>query len=92
MAFLTRAQRDDLRTAILAELVAARTVALSAEMLARRLVRTRLLSFEFDLSAVQAEIEALHARGFVQTISDAVSDTPHYQATSAGVLAHERAT
>lgn len=87
MSFLTGTQRDDLRTALLGELVTAREVALSAEMLARRIVRSRLLSFDFDLQDLQAEIEALHTRGLLQVVKAGVATTPHYQATTAGVLA-----
>lgn len=87
MSFLTQSQRDDLRTAVLGELVIARDVALSAEILARRIVRSRLLSFEFDLQDLQNEIESLHTRGLVQVVKAGIETTPHYQATSTGVLA-----
>lgn len=87
MSFLSQSNRDDLRTALLGELVIARDVALPAEVLARRLVRSRLLTFEFDLGDLQQEIEALHNRGFVQVVKAGVASAPHYQATSTGVLA-----
>lgn len=90
MSFLTRTQRDELRTTVLGELVVARSVALSAEMLARRVARSRVLAFDFDLAAVEAEIAALHSGGFAAAITGTVATTPHYQATAAGVLAHER--
>jgi hypothetical protein len=90
MSFLTRSQRDDLRTALLGELVAAREVALSAEMLARRVTRSRLLSFDFDLQDVQSEIEALHTRGFLQVVKAGVATTPHYQASTTGVATLDR--
>ncbi|MBI5770897.1 MAG: hypothetical protein HZA93_24175 [Verrucomicrobia bacterium] len=91
MSFLTASERDLLRHLVLAELVATRAVALSAEMLARRVQRSRQINAEFELADVQAEIEALHAAGFVAVTADPVSRTPFYQASTAGVAAHGRA-
>lgn len=90
MSLLTTAQRGELRYALLDELVAARTVAFSAEVLLRRVHRSCLLDFEATLAEATGEIEALHDGGLVKVIADPVTKAAHYQVTPAGVLAHGR--
>ncbi len=87
MDLLTKSQLADLRYALLGEAVNARTVALSAEMLLRRVIRTRLLDFEVSVKQADDTLSELHARGFIRVVANPLGDTPYYQATPEGELA-----
>ena len=87
---LTQPQREELRFAVREQLVVAATVALTAEMLQRRVQRTKAVDFVFAVEDVAA------AAAFLVSLTQA-TETPaplgaskYYQATAAGVLAHER--
>lgn len=90
MSNLTQPQREDLRHAVREQLVHASTVALNAAMLARRIRRTRLLDFAFTDDEVAAAAAFLVSLGQAREIPAALGATLYYQATAAGVLAHER--
>ncbi|WP_043588955.1 hypothetical protein [Geminisphaera colitermitum] len=87
MSLITTSQRNDLRTALLSELTAARTVALPAEALTRRVIRSKVLDFEPSAEDANKEIDALFRRGLITSIPDPVTGVLHYQATAAGVAA-----
>lgn len=90
MPALTQPQREELRHAVREQLVAASTVALSAAMLLRRVQRTRLLDFDCDERDVVAALALLLSLDQARAVPDELGATPYYQATAAGVLAHER--
>lgn len=87
MDLLTKTQLADLRYALLAETVNARQVAFSAEVLLRRVNRTRLLDFEASVKQAGEALAELHRRGFVCVVANPLGDTPYYQATPEGELA-----
>jgi hypothetical protein len=89
-AALPQAQKEELRFAVRECLVAAATVALSAEMVARRLERRRLVDFLFDTRDVVDALTLLVGLGHATETPAALGATKYYQATAAGVLAHER--
>ena len=91
MSLLTKTQLADLRFALLAELVTAREVAFSAEVLLRRVLRQKgLLDFEVTVGEAEAAIGVLHAAGYVIVQGSKIADGVYYQVTPAGVLAHQR--
>jgi hypothetical protein len=92
MSALTQPQREELRYALREQLVQASTVALTAAMLNRRIERVRLLDFKFTEADVSAAATFLVSLGHAREIPAALGATLYYQATAAGVLAHERGT
>ncbi|HTJ78497.1 MAG TPA: hypothetical protein VL357_05835 [Rariglobus sp.] len=89
MTLLTTQERNDLRTALLAELVNASAVAFPVEALVRRATRSRMVDFEISLADARHELGELHGAGFAKVIAHEVTKQPHYQATPEGVLAHQ---
>ena len=91
---LTQPQREELRAAVREVLVAASTVAFSAEVIARRVARLQILDFTPEITDVTAALAFLVSCVPPQatSIHDPLGANPHYQATATGVLAHERST
>lgn len=87
---LTQPQREELRYALREQLVAASTVALDAEMLKRRIERTRSVDFKFTIDDVEGAAAFLAGLGHAKSEPAPLGATLFYQATAAGVLAHER--
>lgn len=87
---LTQSQREELRYAVREQLVAASTVALTAEMLHRRVVRARAVDFEFTVRDTEEALVFLVGLGQTSNAPVPLGATLYYQATAAGVLAHER--
>ena len=87
---LPQRQREDLRYAVREQLVAAKTVALDAEMIRRRVERSRLLDFGFTVADVEDALALLVGLGHASSMPVELGATKYYQATAAGVLAHER--
>jgi hypothetical protein len=87
---LTQPQREELRFAIREQLAAAQTVALTAEMIFRRVGRTRMVDFEFSQRDVEEALTFLVGLAQATETPAPLGATKYYQATSAGVLAHER--
>lgn len=90
MSALTQPQREELRYAVREQLVAASTVALNAEMLHRRVLRARVIDFDFIQRDVQEALAFLTSLGQAKDQPAALGATLYYQATAAGVLAQER--
>jgi hypothetical protein len=90
MQALTQPQREELRYALREQIVAAATVALNAEMLQRRIERARSLNFTPSVDDVRTAAAFLVSLGHVKEIPAPLGATLFYQATAAGVLAHER--
>lgn len=90
MTALTQPQREDLRHAVREQLVAAATVALTAEMLHRRVERARMIDFAFTEQDVTEALALLIGLGQAKETPDPLGSTKYYQATAAGVLAQER--
>lgn len=90
MSLLTKTQIEDLRFALLEEIVAASLVALSAEMLLRRVRRRGMIDFEATVAQAEIEIGALHGLGLVTVVPNPVGGVPYYQASPTGVLASRR--
>jgi len=89
MSMLTKTQREDLRFALLAEIVNARSVAFPADVFLRRVNRRAVIDFEVTVAEAEDAIAALHAAGLVQMVPNRLSESPHYQATPAGVRVAE---
>jgi hypothetical protein len=87
---LPQSEREELRYAVREQLVNAKTVALTADMLARRVERTRLLDFTFNVSDVEDALALIVGLGQATQVPASLGSTVYYQATAAGVLAHER--
>lgn len=87
---LPQLQREELRYALREQLVVAKTVALSAEMLQRRVERTRLLDFGFTVADAEDALAVIVGLGHAREEPHPLGATKYYQATAAGVLAHER--
>lgn len=90
MSTLSQPQREELRFAVREQLVNASTVALTAAMLTRRIERAKLLDFAVTDLEVAAAAAFLVSLGHAREIPAALGATLYYQATAAGVLAHER--
>lgn len=87
---LTQPQREELRAAVREVLVTASTVALPADVIARRITRQKLTPFTPELAEVESAVEFIVGLGHASAIPHSLGATKHYQATAAGVLAHER--
>lgn len=87
---LSQSDREELRYAVREQLVAAQLVSLSAEMLQRRVDRSRSLNFTATIQDVTAALALLESLGQAVASPAALGATKFYQATAAGVLAHER--
>lgn len=87
---LTQPQKEDLRYAVREQLVAAQTVALNADMVLRRVQRARILDFEFDARDVEEALLLLAGLDQAKATPASLGATKYFQATAAGVLAHER--
>lgn len=87
---LTQPQREELRYAVREQLVAAQTVALTADMVARRVTRARIVDFKFEVSDIEAALTLLVGLGQAKESPASLGATKYYQATAEGVLAHER--
>lgn len=87
---LSQPQREDLRFAVREQLVAAQTVALTADMLMRRVQRARVIDFEFSVLDAHEAANFLVGLGYARESPTPLGATKYYQATAAGVLAHER--
>ena len=89
---LTQTQREELRTAVREVLVAAGTVAFASDVIARRVARLQILDFEFAPFDIEAALVFLAGMEPAQAMvhPHALGATKYYQATAAGVLAHER--
>lgn len=72
------------------QLVAAQTVALNADMVMRRVQRARVIDFPFAVEDVTAALELLVGLNHAKSEPIELGATKYYQATAAGVLAHER--
>lgn len=90
MSLLTKSQLADLRFALLAQLVNAQTVALTAEMLLRRVHRLRLIDFEVTVAEAETALGVLHAAGYAMVVGNKLDDTLYYQATPAGAAVHQK--
>lgn len=90
MPSLSQPQREELRFAVREILVNASTVALAADMILRRIERARVCDFAADTTDVMAALSFLVGLGHVKAEPAALGATLYYQATAAGVLAHER--
>lgn len=84
---LTSSQLGDLRVAVLDELVAAKAVAFNAETLMRRVIRAKVLDFEFTQAQLEHELGELVALDLAKAVPDAVTRQVHYQATPKGIVA-----
>jgi hypothetical protein len=87
---LPQEQKEELRYAVREQLVAAKTVALNADMLTRRVQRARAIDHPFDRTDVADALALLVSLGQASATPASLGATPYYQATAAGVLAHER--
>ena len=87
---LSQTQREDLRFAVREQLVAAQTVALTSDMLMRRVQRARVIDFEFTALDVFESVTFLVGLNYAKEQPAQLGATKYYQATAAGVLAHER--
>ena len=92
MSALTQSQREELRDQVLEQLAVASTVAFPAEVVTRRVNRSQLLDFEAAEGDVSAALQFLVSQGHATSTPHPRGATLHYQATAAGVLAHERGT
>ncbi len=90
MPSLSQPQREELRFAVREILVNASTVALAADMILRRIERGKLVDFTADTAAIEGALAFLVSHGQVKAEPAALGATLYYQATAAGVLAHER--
>ncbi|MBM3851593.1 MAG: hypothetical protein FJ399_00395 [Verrucomicrobia bacterium] len=88
MSLLTKTQLADLRFALLAELCHAHTVAFPAEVLLRRVARSRLLDFEVTVAEAEVALGVLHSAGYARVVPNLIDELTYWQATPAGVLAH----
>jgi hypothetical protein len=87
---LPQLQREELRYAVREQLVIAKTVALSADMLQRRVERARLLDFSFTTADVEDALAVIVGLEHAREEPHPLGATKYYRATAAGVLAHER--
>ena len=87
---LTQAQREELRYAVREQLVHASTVALTHEMVQRRVERARVVDFTFSADDLVQALSFLVSLGHAQETRAELGASRYYQATAAGVLAHER--
>jgi hypothetical protein len=87
---LTQPQREDLRYVVREQLVAAQTVALTAEMISRRVTRARIVDFPFGVADIEAALNLLVGLGQAKETAASLGATKFFQATAAGVLAQER--
>lgn len=87
---LPQAEREELRYALREQLVAAKTVSLNAEMLRSRIDRSRALDFKPSVEDVEDALALLVGLGQAKESPASLGATKYYQATAAGVLAHER--
>jgi hypothetical protein len=87
---LPQEQKEELRYAVREQLVAAKTVALNADMLTRRVQRARAIDHPFDRADVEDALALLIGLGQAKAESASLGATKFYQATAAGILAHER--
>lgn len=86
----TQPQREELRYAVREILANAASVALTPAMIHRRVIRSRALDFEPELSEVADALGFLDSLGQVKFSPDPLGATPYYQITAEGTLAHER--
>ena len=84
---LTSSQLGDLRVAILDELVTAKAVAFNPETIMRRVLRAKVLDFEFSQAQLEHELDALISLELAKAVPDAVTRQTHYQATAKGIVA-----
>lgn len=87
---ITPAQREELRAIVREQLVAAQSVALPAAAITRRVNHTRVLAFEASEEEVGAALRFLESLGQAQSRPHTLGSTVYWQATAAGILAHER--
>ncbi len=87
---LSQAQREDLRYAVRAVLVNAKTVALTNAMILSRLERYRMIDFVAATADVEDALAVIVGLGQASSVHAPLGATLYYQATAAGVLAHER--
>jgi hypothetical protein len=87
---LSQPQREDLRFAVREALVNAKTVALTAEMVQRRVERSRALDFVPTVAEVTDALTLIVGLGQAGQTPSPLGATPYFQATAAGILAHER--
>jgi hypothetical protein len=87
---LSQPQREEMRYAVREQLVAAQTVALTAEMMFRRVQRARIVDFKFEVGDIEAALGLLVGLGQAKETAASLGATKFYQATAAGVLAQER--
>lgn len=90
MSDLPQTQKEELRFAARQVLVSASTVALTTEMVMRRIARGQLVDPPFDVKDVQEALTLLVGLGHASETPAPLGATKYYQATAAGVLAHER--
>lgn len=86
MPLLTQSQLGDLRTALLDELVGAQNVAFDAETLTRRVIRAKVIDFEFTVDQAEHELGELVSLGLAKVVADPVKRIAHYQATPKGIV------
>jgi hypothetical protein len=87
---LPQPQREDLRYAVRAVLVGAKTVALSSAMVQSRLERYRMLDFAVSPADVEDALAVIVSLGHASSVPASLGATLYFQATGAGVLSHER--
>lgn len=87
---LPQLHKEELRFATREQLVAAKTVALTADMLMRRIQRSQAVDFLFDARDVEDALAVIVGLGHATANHNSLGATKYYQATAAGVLAHER--
>lgn len=87
---LSQTEREELRYALRELMVATSSVALTAEMIKRRLNLDRMLLFEFSDRDLLEALGLLKGLGQLSATPDGLGATLYYQITATGVLAHER--
>lgn len=81
-------EKEEIRHVVLEALALRHPIALTVNAIWRR-VKAQL-DFEITEADVEAALEFLRGMGLMQSKTDDMGSTKHWQATSQGVLAHER--
>ena len=90
MTTLTQIQKEDLRRAVREVLAVVPQSAFPASVVLRRVARLQALDFAPADDDVAAALALLASLGQAKSLPAPLGATPYWQATAAGVLAHER--
>ena len=86
----TAAQKEELRREALTILATRNGTALVADGIRRRMVTSQAFDFPIDNDDVTEALHFLAGKGYVASHHDGLGSSLYWQATSDGVLYHER--